>query len=80
MMIYLPNIIIVARSLDSLCVCAAHFGRLFSSLLLFVQEFIDPVSKRFCFLQCRAARITHNHREGSNDHDSQVSCAPRRLH
>lgn len=72
MMIYLPNIIIVARSLDSVCA-----GRLFSSLLLFVQEFIDPVSKRFCFLQCRAARITHNHREGSNDHDSQVSCARR---
>lgn len=86
MMIYLPKYYNCARSLDSVCACvcacAAHFGRLFSSLLLFVQEFIDPVSKCFCFLQCRAARIAHN-REGSNDHDSQVSCATpprRRLH
>lgn len=73
MMIYLPKYYNCARSLDSVCVCAcaAHFGRLFSSLLLFVQEFIDPVSKCFCFLQSRAARIAHN-REGSNDHDSQV--------
>lgn len=51
MMIYLPAYYNCSRS------------RLFSSLFfVFVQEFIDPVSKRFCFLHRR------RNSEGSNDH------------